>query len=668
MGCFMDELNKSNLEALFYKMGLYKKGSFDDFFNGMAIKENREAFFYKSGLDKKGTFDQFEQGVVISKPQAETEKKDELNLGVLNDTWVGDLINNGYKSIQRGYEQGEAVNPSIELLYDANDASSEDIQSFIKQVNDQGRYQPSEEYKEWSNTDGWLNSAALLVTKGHKILPEIVLESASAYARSAVTNPGAAAAGIGALSGVGALYTVPALAFSVSSALETSGKFQESMQEELNKRGLKYDEDGIREVLSDSEAMSEIRRKAIVRGGVVGAVDALTAGLTGKIVGKALLKGSSKGVAALKGLGVESTSGAAGDALGSLAIGEEIKPASVLGEFFGEIGSPGAYINIWQGFKKDASALQNTGKQGKVDAANQTVSSTRVSEPLSDKTIQNAAESVLLKDKALFDEVLDQNVELKAITPEESQRLKDLYDELDEINGTIPEEVNDINSRSQIITNIKRRKLIEDLLKTEEDKDVDIAFEESKKIKTNNLKRQIDELNIKIKKLAESPVQKAKTKAENDVSQNKNQVEPDKTDIKDEKSNITPDAEAFLSNLDQDGVPLIITNKLKKIGLNNGFSEKEIDAMTPNDLIQGLKNKKEGKSVKQPKKLTDDDFIIGIKSKLDKSIGIEKIGKISLFDDNGNVVEREVSPKVAQQSYKRDFNELVSIFNCLKKL
>lgn len=661
----MDELNKQNLEALFYKLGLDKKGSFDDFFNGMSVKENREAFFYKSGLDKKGSFDQFEQGIVISRPQEVQE--DELDLGILNNTWVGNLIKNGKKAIQRGYEQGEAVNPSIELLYDANDASSEDIQDFVKQVNDQGRYQPSEEYKEWSNTDGWLNSAALLATKGHKILPEIILESASAFVRSAVTNPGAAGAGIGALSGVGAVYTVPALAFSVSSALETSGKFQESMQEELNKRGLKFDEDGIREVLSDPEAMSEIRSKAIIRGGVVGAIDALTAGLTGKIVGKALLKGSGKGVAALKGLGVESTGGAAGDALGSLAIGEEIKPASVLGEFFGEIGSPGAYINIYQGFKQDASTLQNTGKQGKVDAANQTVSSTRVSDPLSDKTIQNAAESVLMGDKTLFDEVLDQNVEVKAITSEESQQLKELYDELDEINATIPEEVNDINSRSQIITNIKKRKLIEDLLKAEEGKDVDVAFEESKKIKTNNLKNQIDELNIKIKKLAEPPSQKTTPKAAEKQDVSEKQPSEISTKVTTKESKITPDAEAFLNNLDQDGVPLIITNKLKKIGLNNGFSEKEIDAMTPNALIQGLKDKKEGKS-KQPKNLTDDDFVIGIKSKLDKSIGAEKIGKVSLFDDNGNIVEREVSPKVAQQSYKRDFNELVSIFNCLKKL
>lgn len=661
----MDELNKQNLEALFYKLGLDKKGSFDDFFNGMSVKENREAFFYKSGLDKKGSFDQFEQGIVISRPQEVQE--DELDLGILNNTWVGNLIKNGKKAIQRGYEQGEAVNPSIELLYDANDASSEDIQNFVKQVNDQGRYQPSEEYKEWSNTDGWLNSAALLATKGHKILPEIILESASAFVRSAVTNPGAAGAGIGALSGVGAVYTVPALAFSVSSALETSGKFQESMQEELNKRGLKFDEDGIREVLSDPEAMSEIRSKAIIRGGVVGAIDALTAGLTGKIVGKALLKGSGKGVAALKGLGVESTGGAAGDALGSLAIGEEIKPASVLGEFFGEIGSPGAYINIYQGFKQDASTLQNTGKQGKVDAANQTVSSTRVSDPLSDKTIQNAAESVLMGDKTLFDEVLDQNVEVKAITSEESQQLKELYDELDEINATIPEEVNDINSRSQIITNIKKRKLIEDLLKAEEGKDVDVAFEESKKIKTNNLKNQIDELNIKIKKLAEPPSQKTTPKAAEKQDVSEKQPSEISTKVTTKESKITPDAEAFLNNLDQDGVPLIITNKLKKIGLNNGFSEKEIDAMTPNALIQGLKDKKEGKS-KQPKNLTDDDFVIGIKSKLDKSIGAEKIGKVSLFDDNGNIVEREVSPKVVQQSYKRDFNELVSIFNCLKKL
>lgn len=661
----MDELNKQNLEALFYKLGLDKKGSFDDFFNGMSVKENREAFFYKSGLDKKGSFDQFEQGIVISRPQEVQE--DELDLGILNNTWVGNLIKNGKKAIQRGYEQGEAVNPSIELLYDANDASSEDIQDFVKQVNDQGRYQPSEEYKEWSNTDGWLNSAALLATKGHKILPEIILESASAFVRSAVTNPGAAGAGIGALSGVGAVYTVPALAFSVSSALETSGKFQESMQEELNKRGLKFDEDGIREVLSDPEAMSEIRSKAIIRGGVVGAIDALTAGLTGKIVGKALLKGSGKGVAALKGLGVESTGGAAGDALGSLAIGEEIKPASVLGEFFGEIGSPGAYINIYQGFKQDASTLQNTGKQGKVDAANQTVSSTRVSDPLSDKTIQNAAESVLMGDKTLFDEVLDQNVEVKAITSEESQQLKELYDELDEINATIPEEVNDINSRSQIITNIKKRKLIEDLLKAEEGKDVDVAFEESKKIKTNNLKNQIDELNIKIKKLAEPPSQKTTPKAAEKQDVSEKQPSEISTKVTTKESKITPDAEAFLNNLDQDGVPLIITNKLKKIGLNNGFSEKEIDAMTPNALIQGLKDKKEGKS-KQPKNLTDDDFVIGIKSKLDKSIGAEKIGKVSLFDDNGNIVEREVSPKVVQQSYKRDFNELVSIFNCLKKL
>ena len=104
------------------------------------------------------------------------------------------------------------------------------------------------------------------------------------------TSPGDVAKAFGA--GAGAIGGAMG---GMSGALETGVAYTEFLQEELGKKGLKFDEEGIRKILSDDKAMASIKNRSLGRGFTIGAIDALTAGLASKVtigVGKALAKGA----------------------------------------------------------------------------------------------------------------------------------------------------------------------------------------------------------------------------------------------------------------------------------------------------------------------------------------------------------------------------------------
>lgn len=110
----------------------------------------------------------------------------------------------------------------------------------------------------------------------------------------------------------------------------------------LKERGVDYtDPAAIEAAYNNPELMAQARGRANVRGAVVGAADAATLGVSGKLAG-GLLRAGRPVAAAAAGLGVEATGGGAGEALAQVATdGSVTNWDSVRREALGEI-LPGA--------------------------------------------------------------------------------------------------------------------------------------------------------------------------------------------------------------------------------------------------------------------------------------------------------------------------------------
>lgn len=99
--------------------------------------------------------------------------------------------------------------------------------------------------------------------------------------------------------------------------------------------------ESIREGLSNPEQMAAFRQHAARRGLAVGLVDAISGGLAGKYAAGATTTLSRIGRGAVEDLVMQPALGAAGEAVGAIAAGDEISGKELLAEAAGEIG-PGA--------------------------------------------------------------------------------------------------------------------------------------------------------------------------------------------------------------------------------------------------------------------------------------------------------------------------------------
>ena len=99
--------------------------------------------------------------------------------------------------------------------------------------------------------------------------------------------------------------------------------------------------DSIKQGLSDPDQMAAFRQHAARRGLAVGLIDAISGGLAGKYAAGATTTLSRIGRGAVEDLVMQPALGAAGEAVGSIAAGDEISGKELLAEAAGEVG-PGA--------------------------------------------------------------------------------------------------------------------------------------------------------------------------------------------------------------------------------------------------------------------------------------------------------------------------------------
>ena len=293
-------------------------------------------------------------------------------LGVLSADFWGDM----YRAIGNGYTKGQSVDDSIALFAKGKNISDEDLAQYLAAVKQSENVAVSDEMKSFQNiyddNGGGILGFVLGFGANLSIAPELLIDSlasminpASAAAAGAGAATGAATgAALTAISGPGALFGASAGAFGgamggASAALEFGMSYTEFMKDEVKEKGGKFNQEGIREVLNDPEALQRIRNRAATRGLAIGMIDAMTAGVAGKIVtstGKALAKGTAKKLAAggkgtvtramvnkgieiSAGLGVEIVGGSTGEAAARLLAGQDMDVAEIGLEGFAGAGN-----------------------------------------------------------------------------------------------------------------------------------------------------------------------------------------------------------------------------------------------------------------------------------------------------------------------------------------
>ena len=310
-------------------------------FNAFATQATPEELY---SVMIEGAFESPEELEASFKKKDETDMVSESGAGfsVLpageKDTWlertfgknhVTDFFGDMYRSSVQGLAQGATVDDALKIFYSGKDVDEEDLRDYITAVQNMESFQPSDEMKEfdeiYQKEGGGIMGFIKGVAANPSVVPQIFTSSMFAMA-----NKGSLATGLGtgAAAGLatGGIAAIPGAIFGLSGALETGVSFTEFLKEELGDKA--FTEENIKEVLEDQDALNKIRRRAGARGVSIASIDALTAGVAGK-VGASVAKAAGKAAAgATRGL-VEAAGGGAGEIAARGLAGQEMDVAEI---------------------------------------------------------------------------------------------------------------------------------------------------------------------------------------------------------------------------------------------------------------------------------------------------------------------------------------------------
>lgn len=310
-------------------------------FNAFATQATPEELY---SVMIEGAFESPEELEASFKKKDETDMVSESGAGfsVLpageKDTWlertfgknhVTDFFGDMYRSSVQGLAQGATVDDALKIFYSGKDVDEEDLRDYITAVQNMESFQPSDEMKEfdeiYQKEGGGIMGFIKGVAANPSVVPQIFTSSMFAMA-----NKGSLATGLGtgAAAGLatGGIAAIPGAIFGLSGALETGVSFTEFLKEELGDKA--FTEENIKEVLEDQGALNKIRRRAGARGISIASIDALTAGVAGK-VGASVAKAAGKAAAgATRGV-VEAAGGGVGEIAARGLAGQEMDVAEI---------------------------------------------------------------------------------------------------------------------------------------------------------------------------------------------------------------------------------------------------------------------------------------------------------------------------------------------------
>ena len=244
----------------------------------------------------------------------------------------GDFIDGIGGAVALGDAQGDLVVVGNKLMEKANKMSSEDVQKMVEIQETMQNMPQSKEMQQYNKDydeavedgSGWVEAWLTSLVKNPQASAEMMVSSLTAMVNRksleramAVEAAAGSAAAVAGFAGPQALLpeevvTIPAamtaaipVAMGVAGATVEIGistadgvrEYIEGLNEERKKNGeapLDYNEETIRQVLSDKEAFNKIRNKALTRGATIGLVDAFLTRIGAKVGGKIFGKTGSR--------------------------------------------------------------------------------------------------------------------------------------------------------------------------------------------------------------------------------------------------------------------------------------------------------------------------------------------------------------------------------------
>jgi hypothetical protein len=332
----------------------------------------------------------------------ESQEDDTAIERALGKNFFTDFFGDIYRAAEQGFGAAQAVDENIALYNQGVNASDETILKAIKankkamgvgmsdEMRDFNRIYEEEGKGIWGFVKGFVNNPTIfhqLFTSSMATLAGSFLDSEE-VAGSAITGAGTGALGGSAAAGVGALPGGVAGFFGgLAGAMETGLTFGELLQEELKKEGKDFSLDNVKEFLADEEKYNLVKRRAVGRGIAIGAIEAVSGGIAGKVGSKIIMGGIKRkgkfipltragkaigpkpltGVAAA--VGIEAVGGGTGEVVGRLAADQEMDVAEI--GFEAITGTVTAPINIAAGILNQPTYKMHGKKATKADILNQ---------------------------------------------------------------------------------------------------------------------------------------------------------------------------------------------------------------------------------------------------------------------------------------------------------
>lgn len=258
---------------------------------------------------------------------------------MLGKNTVTDFFGDMWRAGKQGVGQGATLDDALNLYTRGASISEEDLKEYMRVVEEMDNIGMTDEMRDFNKIYEESGGGVLGFIKGVAFNPTVVNQLLISSIASMINPTVAAGAGAGALAGGGVGLAAGSVGgplaaitgtggaitgslMGAGAALETGLSFTEFLKEAVEKKGLEFNDDGIRAVLEDPEALQGIRNKSAARGLVIGTIDGLTRGVAGKLGGasvkaaKAAGKQVSKKMATragLKAAGIEALGGSGGE-------------------------------------------------------------------------------------------------------------------------------------------------------------------------------------------------------------------------------------------------------------------------------------------------------------------------------------------------------------------
>ena len=357
---------------------------------------------------------------------------------------VTDFFGDISRAWTQGVEQAKSVDPSLDIFYEGDESTDEEILKFIETNKNLAEADmESDEMKSFNKIyeeegGGWwgfvkgaaMNPSTLtsmLVSSISGQVNSLVGENASeqALAAAGVAAAGGAAAGAALspyLAGAGAIPgALTGLMTGSMTAMETGLTFAELLQEEV---GGELTKENVRAILDDPEKLHDLRVRSGGRGLAIGAVEAVTMGLSKGVGGKLASAGfrSAPIVGAAVTGGIEIAGGGLGEVAGRAVAGQEMDIAEIGFEAFAGLGS--APVTAGQQILNINTNIDRVRINNQLKRYEEKTSLVEAFDPSTDVTEADLNISQIKNSTKILDEQVDTQVKNTQITPEQGEAIK----------------------------------------------------------------------------------------------------------------------------------------------------------------------------------------------------------------------------------------------------